>query len=159
MLLPSACCLCCLLRPCHKAHTSSFKHRFTRLIPISTLLFASTPTPTHPFVVLAFLSHIPTIFTPRFQLLVEESILYALTDAATLDALFALYLLALAPAQSLSPDRPGMDASRLIGIAYNIGLGLGLESRSERLMKGDATRILDIGWRKQLDEVLLVSLH
>ncbi len=88
--------------------------------------------------ILAILHHVPALSRPEFPHLVDESLLYCLTGAVNHDVVLALLILALAPEPTHASYRPHPTSLRLISLAYQVGLGLGLDALVENL--GDLGR-------------------
>lgn len=108
----------------------SFKHRFSTLLPLSPFLSIATPAPTHPFVILAILQHVPFYATPKLSNLVNECIITALSGNINFDVVLAFLVLSLAPTlPGAKKDRPS--PLRLISLAYQIGRDLGLDGKVE----------------------------
>jgi hypothetical protein len=131
-----------------------FKHRFTHVLPFAPFLISSTPTPTHPFVVLAILTHVPSIAGKHIYPLVEESVAHVGAGAVGDDVLLALLILALQPDH---PDQPtGWSPLRTIAMAYQVGKNAGLEGLARSAVK-HGHRLCEPWWSQELDRVLLVS--
>lgn len=108
----------------------SFKHRFSTLLPLSPFLSITTPAPTHPFVILAILHHVPLYTTPKLSNLVDECIMTALSGNISFDIVLAFLILSLAPTlPGAKKDRPS--PLRLISLAYQIGRDLGVDGKVE----------------------------
>lgn len=135
----------------------SFKHHFSTILPLAPFLSISTPTPTHNFVIIACLHHVPIHATSQLAGLVDESILLALTGNISHEVVLALLILALAPSISTARgQRCRPTPLRLISLAYQFGLDLGLDCRVEALLRrGD-----DLGepfWTGSMELVQMVS--
>jgi hypothetical protein len=128
----------------------SFKHRFSLRLPLAPFLIASTPLPSHPFVVTAILSHIPSMGSPALVNAVNESFAQALSGAVSIDVVLALLILALSPGATTAPS-----TLRTLATAFEIGIALGLESKTQA-----GIRSLDLLYQplfvNRLDEILLV---
>lgn len=85
-----------------------------------------TPTPTHPFLVLSILQHVPSVVTVNISELVDEAVGQVLRGWVSEEIVLGLLFLALAPAGS---DKRGrISPLRCISLAYQIGLTLGLDA-------------------------------
>lgn len=116
-------------------------------------LDVSTATPTHPFVILAFLSHLQGQLPNDVDLepIVDESILYAMIGCVSPKVVLALYILSFAPLAPFSAEHTPVTAMRLIALAYSTGRDLGLDEAIERAL-GLEWGISD----SQMEMVLLV---
>lgn len=133
---------------------SRFKHRFSKVLPLAPFLVSSTPTPSHPFVVLAILTHIPVIAGSLVAPLVEESVRHVFSGAVGQEVMLAFLILALRPSR---PDQMGGPSPlRLLSTAYEIGKSLGLE-RFARAACKRKTVLCEPWWADVLERILLVS--
>lgn len=128
-----------------------WKYRFSSVLPLAPFLLTSTPTPTHPFVIAAILSHLSAFNTTSLHHLINESIAHAMRGAIDGDVVLALLLLAVAPCSPIVPT-----STRLISMAYEIGLALGYGS-TEQSALSLGEELAQPWWRTKLDELLLVS--
>lgn len=137
-----------------RADFTRFKHRFSKTLPLPPFLLSSTPTPSHPFVILAILTHIPGFTSPETHALIDESVFHACEGAVDDEVLLALLILSLQPFTS---DRlSSWSPVRLISMAYDIGRSKGMESLVRSSIRhADMTR--QPLWSKFLEKVLLVS--
>ncbi|ORY24448.1 hypothetical protein BCR39DRAFT_546624 [Naematelia encephala] len=108
----------------------TFKNRFTKILPLRPFLLASTPVPSHPFIILAVLHHVQSMYHPDFANMVDESLLLAMSGVNNIDVILALLILALAPEPPVVSPRTRPSALRLIAMAYQLGIGLGLDAIS-----------------------------
>lgn len=141
-----------------------FKARISTLLPLPPFLAVSTPVPSHGFVLLAALHHVPSAYSSQFAPLLDESILIAMGGGVSLDVILALLILSFAPAQPEDDNGDDGDdrsiprvvptALRLISLAYSIGQSLGLDSVVEGTLRlGDRLNLEMYGealWRLQL---------
>jgi hypothetical protein len=124
-----------------------FKARISSLLPLPPFLAVATPVPAHGFVVTAALHHVPSEHSAALEPLLNESILLAMSSAASVDVMLALLILSLAP---LPPDLGGAhdtakapapctpSAYRLISLAYQMGQSLGYETMGEAALQRGA---------------------
>jgi hypothetical protein len=120
------------------------------MVPFSDV---NTPTPTHPFIILAFLTHLQGQLPNDVDLepMVDESILYAMTGCVSPKVVLALYILSFAPLAPSSAEHTPVTAMRLIALAYSTGRDLGLDEAIERA--------INLEWGisdSQMEMVLLV---
>jgi hypothetical protein len=135
----------------------SFKHHFSPILPLTSFLSISTPSPTHNFVILACLHHVPHYASPQLAELVDKSILTALSGNITEDVVLALLILALAPMVPLGPEaRLRPTPLRLISLAYQLGRDLGLEGKAERYLLRGAD-LAELHWEEAMQLVQMVS--
>lgn len=114
----------------------SFKHHFSTIIPLAPFLSISTTAPTHNFIILAILHHVPAYASPRLAELVDKSIIVALSGNVSFDAVLPLLILSLAPpipAVEGEPSRPS--PLRLISLAYQLGRDLGMDAKVEGYLR------------------------
>lgn len=129
---------------------SSFKYRFSSLIPLAPFLLSSTPTPTHPFVMLAVLAHASP--TPDLWILIEEAVLAVMSGAVGSDTPLALLILSLAPSPTDTTRAP-LTAVRTIALAYSVGQMMGWDTMSEVWHQSKYITLPD--WSTRFDQVLL----
>lgn len=117
----------------------AFKARICSVLPLPPFLAVSTPVPVHGFVVLAALHHVQSEYSVALEPLLNESILLAMSGAASVDVMLALLILSLAPIlpekaadETDAPCTPS--AFRLIALAYSMGQSLGFESMAEAVI-------------------------
>lgn len=135
----------------------SFKHHFSTILPLSPFLSISTPTPTHNFVIIACLHHVPIHATSHLANLVDESILLALTGVVSYEVVLALLILAMAPAIPTEQGQRCRPTSlRLISLAYQFGLDLGLEAKVEGLLKM-GSELREPFWTESMELVQMVG--
>lgn len=136
----------------------TFKHSIAPLCPLSIWLSVSTPTPSHPFVILAMLHHVPAFAThPDLTGMVDECLLLILRAQVDEEVVLALLILALAPAIN-APDaavRPNVSALKLITLAYDMGRSLGLSAAVKRTIR-DMRDPSDPEWRDALNQLEMV---
>jgi hypothetical protein len=137
----------------------TFKHTMSLICPLSTWLSMITPTPAHPFVVLAMLHHVPAFAShPALPDMVDESLLLVMRAQLHEDVVLALLILSLAPATDVQEAsvRSRPTALRLISMAYDVGRSLGIPTS----VKQTARRSGDLGlpgWGRALDQLEMVS--
>lgn len=109
-----------------------FKHRFSMILPLAPFLSITTPAPTHNFVILAVLHHVPAYSTSKLAPLVNESIITALSGNISLDVILALLILSVAP---VVPSRKRAPSPlRLISLAYQSGRDLGIDGKVDSFL-------------------------
>ncbi|WWD05128.1 hypothetical protein V865_003200 [Kwoniella europaea PYCC6329] len=108
-----------------------FKHRFSLIVPMIPFLLSTRSIPSHPFIILAALAYLQDPLPAAAVSMIEESVLYAMSGAACVEAILALYILTFAPYTPSSEDHIPPTCLRLIGFAYSLGVDLGLESKAE----------------------------
>jgi hypothetical protein len=109
-----------------------------QIIPLPSFLLASSPTHIHPFVFLAYLHHAIEVDRIHLADALDESLIYLLSGAVSPDVMLALLILSLAPVQPVSNGRNRPSAWHLITLAYNVGIGLGLDYKvAEDIKRGD----------------------
>jgi hypothetical protein len=141
-----------LLFACPPVRTDDrWKHRFSAVLPLAPFLLTATPSPSHPFVVAAFLSHLRAFNTTPLHHLINESIAHAMRGAVDADVILALMLLAVAPCSPIVPS-----PMRSIALAYEVGLALGYASNQQSAL-ALGLDLAEPWWRAKLDEMLLVS--
>lgn len=119
---------------------------------MAPFLLASTSTPHHPFLRTAILSHVSEACPLNHNILVDESILFAMTGSLSEDAMLALFILSLAPLHASSSHHVPPTPLRLISLAYQFGQSMGLETRTRsRIRRG-----LDFSDEAALISALLV---
>jgi hypothetical protein len=130
------------------------KHQLSLLLPIPSLLLTSTPTPNHPFVRLAILSH-SSLYNEAIADQIDASIRHVMSGDLTRDTVFALLILS-APQHEMDAARARPTALRLVSLAYDIGLSLGLEALARvALRHGD--ELCHPWFDERMELVLLVS--
>ncbi|ORY23798.1 hypothetical protein BCR39DRAFT_548503 [Naematelia encephala] len=132
----------------------TFKHIFSRLIPMLPFLDVTVSAPRHPFVILAILAHLPDHIPEDIDIdpIIDESILYALTGAVSGHVVLALFILSLAPVTRHSASHTPVTALRFISLAYSIGCDIGFDERARSLAETET-----IYPRENLETVLLWS--
>ncbi|KAL7420642.1 hypothetical protein Q5752_004593 [Cryptotrichosporon argae] len=131
-----------------------FKHRICDILPLEAFALSSTPTPRHPFVVLAFLQHVPSLLTPALCTLVHRSVALAMAGAISADVMFGLLILAVAPEPAMD-DRPRASPTRLISLARDIGIQLELDDSVGRHRVANVFAVQDI-WRAVCSKYIIL---
>lgn len=135
----------------------SFKHHFSTILPLSPFLSIGTPSPTHNFVILAALHHVPMYASRRLAPLVDESLLVALSGNVSFEVVLALLILALAPVlPSENGDRARPTPLRLISLAYQFGRDLGLDTKVEGFLERGET-LAEPFWVDSMQTVQMVN--
>lgn len=129
-------------------HDHSFKHIFTRVLPLDCFISSSTSTPTHGFLLTCILIYVsrastsiydlfPKSVVARLNRLLEESLLYVLAGSTSDDVVLGLLVLSLSPSKEADktmdekPAEANPSATRLISMAFQIGMsGLAASCRS-----------------------------
>lgn len=112
-----------------------FKARVARLLPIPPFTAVSTPVPTHGFVMLAALHHVPALIKDqvRVKKMVAECMELAMASHSSIDVVLALLILSLAPplpdiGGESAPTNP--TAFRMLNLARSMCCTMGLEGRA-----------------------------
>lgn len=144
----------------------SFKHSIAPVCPLSTWLSTATATPTHPFLILAIMHHLPPFASscPQLSDLVDESLLLVLRGETGLEVMMALLVMALAPPIMLESEverahilKPRPSSLRFITMAYEMGRDMGLHIKAHHTAR--STSLGDLEWRDALHQLEVVSTH
>ena len=138
----------------------TFKHAVSPICPLSIWQSMSTPTPTHAFVILAMLHHVPAFAKhPALADMVDESLSLVLRAQMDEAVVLALLILSLAPPPNSAdaPARPRPTPLRLISLAHDIGKGLGMASEVKRIVR-QSDNLGWPEWSRSLEQIELVSL-
>ncbi|WVQ96560.1 hypothetical protein IAU59_003665 [Kwoniella sp. CBS 9459] len=131
-----------------------FKNQFSQTAPMIPYLLSTTPVPKHPFVVLAAISFVDMLPINAHGM-VEESVLFAMTGAADIEVITALYILSFISCTHFTAMHAPLSPLQLISLAYRIGNDLGLEAKSEKALSGDTKGLLEPWAFKRLEELTL----
>ncbi|WVW85160.1 hypothetical protein I302_107198 [Kwoniella bestiolae CBS 10118] len=115
-----------------------FKHRFSLIAPMIPFLLTTRSIPTHPFIVLAALAFLHDPLPLSAVGMIEESILYAMSGPACVEAIMALYILTFAPYPPGSQNHVPPTSLRMISLAYSMGVDLGMETKAEVALSEDS---------------------
>jgi hypothetical protein len=146
-------------------HARSFKHIFTRVLPLDCFLSSSTSTPTHGFLLTCILIYVsrastsiydlfPKSVVARLNRLLEESLLYVLAGSTSDDVVLGLLVLSLSPSKEADktmdekPAEANPSATRLISIAFQIGCTSGLAASCRSA--ADSTPDMQHRWMTKL---------
>ncbi|KIY49759.1 hypothetical protein FISHEDRAFT_72391 [Fistulina hepatica ATCC 64428] len=143
----------------------NFKHSVATVAPLQAYLSTTTATPTHPFLVLAILIyHVSTpvgkevlgeITAHRLDDMLDQSILFALGTVASTFTMTAFYILSMLPGFDTRRSKAKLSAVKMISLAYDTGVALGIPAKSEALIRDFKEDIYEPWMKSSLEDLHL----